>query len=182
MSAVTQPPTPSNAALGGHIPDIAATAWIAPGAMVIGRVTLGARSSVWYGSVLRGDDEGIRIGVDCNVQDGCIIHADVDEPAVLGDRVSLGHGAIVHAATVEHDSLVGIRAVVLNGAHIGTGSVIAAGAVVRPGIEVPPGSLVVGVPGEVRRPAGAAERAVIEDTAAEYVRKAARHCEGLTWR
>ncbi len=166
---------PLIAAVDGVHPKIDEAGFVAPTAVLLGRVELGRGSSVWYQCVLRGDDERIVLGEDCNIQDGSVIHADPDEPALLGDRVSLGHGAIVHGAVIEDDVLIGMRAVVLNNARIGTGSVVAAGAIVRPGMEVPPGSLVVGVPAQVRREAGDAERDMIAQTTAEYVRKSAQH-------
>jgi carbonic anhydrase/acetyltransferase-like protein (isoleucine patch superfamily) len=163
----------------GVHPDVDRAAFIAPGAVVVGKVTMGRGSSVWYGCVVRADLERIEFGEDVNIQDGSILHADPGLPVILGDRVSLGHGAIVHGATVEDDVLVGMRATVLNGAHIGSGSVIAAGAVVRPGMEVPPNSLVVGVPAKVRKEAGEAERAMIAATTDEYVRLSAEHHEAM---
>jgi carbonic anhydrase/acetyltransferase-like protein (isoleucine patch superfamily) len=110
-----------------------------------------------------------------NIQDGSILHADPGFPAVLGDRVTLGHGAMVHGAVVEPDTLIGIRATVLNGCRIGRGSIVAAGAVLRPGTEVPPGSLVVGVPGKVRREVTEEDTAMIAHTWRVYVRKARTH-------
>ena len=114
------------------------TAFIAPGAVVLGDVTIGKDASVWYGAVIRGDCEAIRIGDETNVQDGCILHADPGFPCILGNRVTLGHAAIVHGATVEDDVLIGMRAVVMNGAKIGRGSIVAVGAVVTEGTEIPP--------------------------------------------
>lgn len=129
------------------------TAFIAAGARIVGNVTIGAEASIWFNAVLRGDVESIRVGQQTNVQDLCLLHADFGCPCILGDRVSLGHGAIVHGATVEDDVLIGMRAVVLNGARIGRGSIVAAGAVVTEGTEIPPGSVVMGVPGQVERAA-----------------------------
>jgi carbonic anhydrase/acetyltransferase-like protein (isoleucine patch superfamily) len=160
---------------GGHSPDVQQASFVAPGAVVVGQVTMGRGSSIWYGCVVRADLERIELGEDVNIQDGSILHADPDLPVVLGDRVSLGHGAIVHGAIVEDDVLIGMRATVLNGAHIGSGSVVAAGAVVRPGMEVPPNSLVVGIPAKVRKEAGDAERDMIRRTTEEYVRLSADH-------
>ena len=155
-------------ALGDRAPDVGAARFLAPGAVVVGDVTLGRGTSVWYACVLRGDSASITVGEDVNIQDGCILHADPDFPTVVGDRVSLGHGAIVHGATVEDDVLIGMRATVLNGARIGAGSLVAAGAVVRPGTVVPPGSLVAGVPAQVRRPVSDEERAVVLRTPTVY--------------
>lgn len=160
----------------GHAPELADAAFIAPGAIVLGRVRVGSGSSVWYGCVLRGDDEEIVIGADCNIQDGTIIHADPGDPTILGDRVSVGHGALLHGARIEDDVLVGMRAVVLNGAQVGRGSLIAAGAVVRPGTDVPPGSFVVGVPATVRAlPDAEGMTRMIEHTTEEYRRLSAVH-------
>lgn len=156
-------------------PRLHASAWIAPGAVLVGDVRIGAGVSVWYGSVLRGDTDPIVVGEDCNIQDACVLHADPGYPVRLGGRVSLGHGAVVHGATVEDDCLIGMRAVVLNGAVIGSGSLIAAGAVVRPGAEIPPGSLVAGVPAAVRREVTEEERATIAETSESYRARADRY-------
>jgi carbonic anhydrase/acetyltransferase-like protein (isoleucine patch superfamily) len=162
-------------AIHGVEPDLSQAAFVAPGAVIIGKVRCGPGSSIWYGCVVRGDDEDIVIGTDVNIQDGSILHADPDLPVHLGDRVSRGHGAIVHGAIVEDDVLIGMRATVLNGARIGAGSVVAAGAVVRPGMDVPPNSLVVGVPAKVRKEVGEAEREMIEHTTEEYRRISREH-------
>ena len=126
------------------------SAFIHRRAYVGGTVTIGPDSSVWPMAVIRGDEGAIVIGARCNIQDGCVIHADPRFLVVLGDDCTLGHGAIVHGARLEDQVLVGIGAIVLNGAHIGSGSVVAAGALVPEGMEVPPGMLVVGVPGRLR--------------------------------
>lgn len=159
----------------GHEPKVAPDAFVAPTAVLIGRVRLGARSNVWYGSVLRGDDDNIVLGEDCNVQDACVLHADADYPVLLGDRVSLGHGAIVHGCSIDDDVLIGIRAVVLNDCHIGSWSLVAAGAVVTPGTKVPEGSLVAGVPAKVMRPVGHKEKDMIASTPRSYVEKLQEH-------
>lgn len=134
---------------GGHTPRLGTDAWVAPTATLIGDVELGDGASVWYGVVLRADRERIRIGARTNVQDNATFHADPGFPVELGDGVTVGHGAIVHGATVESGSLVGMGATVLNGAVVGAGSLVAAGAVVREGMVIPPGSLVAGVPAKV---------------------------------
>jgi carbonic anhydrase/acetyltransferase-like protein (isoleucine patch superfamily) len=162
-------------ALPDRSPQLAEDVFVAPTAVVVGSVTIGSRSSVWYGSVVRADSEDIVIGADCNIQDGCVLHSDPGEPVLLGDRVTVGHRAVVHGARVESDVLIGMGAIVLNGARIGTGSIVAAGAVVRPGSEVPPGSLVAGVPAAVRRPLSDDEQEMIRDTPREYVAHAAVH-------
>lgn len=163
----------------GHAPRIDAGAFVAPGCTVIGRVTLAAGVSVWYGSVLRGDNDDIVVGEDCNIQDGSILHTDKGRPLVLGRRVSLGHAAIVHGAQVEDDALIGMRAVVLNGARIGRFALVAAGALVRAGQEVPEGSLVAGVPARVVRDTNDEEREMILRVARSYRDKAGRHRAAL---
>src|SRR5262245_28557959 len=148
---------------------IDSAAFIAPGAVVIGDVTIGAESSVWFGAVIRGDTEAIRIGRQSNVQDGCVLHADQGFPCTLGDRVTLGHGAIVHGATVEDDCLIGMRGVVMNGAKIGRGSVVAVGSVVTEGTEIPPGSIAMGQPAKVRRAVTERDLGRIRHAAEHYV-------------
>ena len=115
-------------------PQISQSAWVAPGASVIGDVHLGEESSVWYGAVLRGDTEPIRIGARTNVQDGCVLHADPGYPAVVGEGCVLGHNAVVHGCEIEDHCLVGMGCTILNGAKIGEGSIVAAGAVVPEGL------------------------------------------------
>jgi carbonic anhydrase/acetyltransferase-like protein (isoleucine patch superfamily) len=161
--------------LGDDRPVIHPEAWVAPGAVVVGRVTLGRAASVWYGSVLRADDDEIAVGAECNIQDLCCLHVDAGEPAVLEDRVSLGHRAIVHGAYVETGALIGIGAVVLGGAHIGAGTLVAAGTVVLPGTTVPAGVLVAGVPGRVVRELTDADRLSFADTPEHYVQRSGRH-------
>lgn len=131
---------------------IGQSAYIAPNATVLGDVAIGRDSSVWFGAVVKGDTAAIRIGHETNIQDNCVVHADPGLPVCIGNRVSLGHGAVVHGATIEDDVLVGIHACVLNGARVGKGSVIGAGAVVGEGTDVPAASLVFGVPGKVVGP------------------------------
>ncbi len=135
----------------GKTPIIGADVFIAPTAVVIGDVTIGDGSSIWYGTVLRGDMAPIRIGALTNIQDLTMVHTDYGHPAIVGDRVSVGHRAVVHGCRVEDEALVGIGAVVLNGAVVGKGSVVAAGSVVREGQQVPPGVLVAGIPAAVKR-------------------------------
>jgi carbonic anhydrase/acetyltransferase-like protein (isoleucine patch superfamily) len=161
--------------LAQSAPVIHPEAWVAPGAVVVGHVTLGRGASVWYGAVLRADEAEIVVGAECNIQDLCCLHVDPGEPAVLEDRVSLGHGAVVHGAFVESGALIGIGAVVLGRARIGAGSLVAAGAVIPPGTRIPADVLVAGVPGKVIRELTAADRASFSDTAAGYVARAARH-------
>jgi carbonic anhydrase/acetyltransferase-like protein (isoleucine patch superfamily) len=145
------------------------SAFIASGAIVLGDVTIGEHSSVWFNAVIRGDTERIVIGKQTNVQDGCILHADAGFPCTLGDRVTLGHGAIVHGATVEDDVMIGMRAVVMNGAKIGRGSIVAVGAIVLEEMHVPPGSVVMGAPAVVKREATERDLARIRHAAEHYV-------------
>ncbi len=125
--------------------------WVAPGAHVLGDVTLGAGSSVWYTAVIRADQEKIVIGAETNIQDGCVLHADPGFPLTLGDRVSVGHRAVLHGCTIHSDVLVGMGAIVLNGAVLHSGCLVAAGAMDPEGLEAPPGSLLAGVPATVKR-------------------------------
>jgi len=166
--------------LPGREPSIHPEAWIAPGAVVVGSVTLGRAASVWYGCVLRADEAEIIAGEDCNIQDLSCLHVDPGEPAVLEDRVSLGHRAMVHGAYVETGALIGIGAIVLGRARIGAGSLIAAGAVIPPGVVVPAGVLVAGVPGRVIRELTDADRESFASTASGYVERADRH-RGVRW-
>jgi carbonic anhydrase/acetyltransferase-like protein (isoleucine patch superfamily) len=149
-------------------PKIDDDAFIAPTAVVVGAVTMAARSSIWYGAVARADFEVIEIGEGSNVQDGCTLHSDAGFPLVIGRGVTVGHNVVLHGARVDDDVLVGMGSVVMNGAHIGSGSIVAAGAVVTQGTEVPPGSLVAGVPAKVIRQAGEDDLAHIRGNAASY--------------
>ncbi|MBW8485226.1 gamma carbonic anhydrase family protein [Actinomadura parmotrematis] len=167
--------------LGDDGPAIHPEAWVAPGAVVVGRVTLGRLANVWYGTVLRADDEEVVVGAEVNIQDLCCLHSDPGMPAVLEDRVSLGHKAMVHGAHIERGSLIGIGAIVLNGARVGAGSLIAAGALVPPGKTIPSGVLVAGTPGKIVRELTDDDRAVLEYTPDVYVKKAERHA-AATWR
>ncbi|MGW7383560.1 gamma carbonic anhydrase family protein [Streptomyces sp. NPDC054794] len=144
--------------IGGTEPRIDETAFVAPTASVIGNVTLEAGASLWYGAVARGDCERISVAAGANIQDNVTLHADPGFPVTIGERVSVGHNAVVHGATVEDDCLIGMGATVLNGAVIGAGSLVAAQALVPQGMVVPPGSLVAGVPAKVRRELTAEER------------------------
>lgn len=151
------------------VPTIHPEAFIAPGAVVVGDVTIGKHSSVWYGSVIRGDSASIQIGNETNVQDGCVLHVDTGQPCILKDRVSLGHRAIVHASVVEEDCLIGMNATVLSRCHIGAGSLIAAGAVVPEGTVVPPGTLWAGIPARQIRPMGEKHTETIQHVFRHYV-------------
>jgi carbonic anhydrase/acetyltransferase-like protein (isoleucine patch superfamily) len=151
----------------GRSPQLDPTAWVAPGASVIGRATLGAHSSVFYGAVVRADTDAIVLGSGSNLQDNVSVHADVGVPTTIGSGVSVGHNAVLHGCTIEDDCLIGMSATVLNRSVIGAGSLVAAGTVVLEGTIVPPRSLVAGVPGKVRRP--------LTDDEVEHIRQNARH-------
>lgn len=150
-------------------PQIDPTAWVAPQAVVLGRVRLKARSSVWYNCTLRGDGDYIEVGEDTNVQDGSVLHVDFGYPCVLGNRVTLGHGAIVHASIVGDDALIGIAATVLSRCVIGAGALIAAGSVVMEGTTVPEKTLWAGCPARQLRTLTAEQTARLEHTWRHYV-------------
>jgi carbonic anhydrase/acetyltransferase-like protein (isoleucine patch superfamily) len=145
------------------------TAFVAPGAVVVGEVTLGARSSVWFNTVVRGDSARVEVGEDTNLQDNSTVHEDDGLPAILGARVTVGHRAVIHGCVIEDDCLIGMGAMVLSGARIGTGSLIGAGALVREGQVIPAGSLALGMPARVIGPVSDAHRAAIHDGATHYV-------------
>lgn len=165
-------------ALGDLIPSVDDTAWVAPNATLVGSVALGAGASVWYGAVLRADNEPITIGARSNVQDNCSFHVDQGKPVVLGEGVSVGHNAVVHGATVGDHVLIGMGAVVMNGAVIGTESMVAAGCLVTEGTIVPPRSLIAGVPGKVRRELTDDEVANLHQNARTYEAHRDLHREG----
>ncbi len=154
------------------------SAFIAPGAVVVGDVSLGRDASVWYHTVIRGDSAPIRIGEETNIQDLSLVHVDWDAPCTIGRRVGVGHRVILHGCTVEDECLVGMGAVLLNRVRVGTGSVIGAGAVLPEGMEVPPGSLVLGVPARVVRPVDETLRRRIETTWRHYLQLAREHRDG----
>lgn len=158
--------------VNGHTPSIAASAFVAPGAVVTGQLTLSEQSSVWFGVIIRADSAPITIGADTNVQDGSVLHADPGHPCHVGARVTIGHAAVVHGAVVEDDCLIAIGARVLNGAVIGAGSLVGAGAVVSEGAIIPPRSLVLGIPGKVRREVSDTERERMARGVANYVKLA----------
>lgn len=163
--------------IGGKDPQVDPEAFTAPTSVVIGDVTLHAGASVWYGAVLRADFGPIVVGADSNIQDNCTLHVDPGFPITVGERVSVGHNAVLHGATVEDDCLIGMGATVLNGAVIGAGSLVAAQALVPQGMQVPPGSLVAGVPAKVKRPLTEEERQGLTLNGTFYVDLAKTHKE-----
>jgi carbonic anhydrase/acetyltransferase-like protein (isoleucine patch superfamily) len=156
-------------------PEIHEEAFVAPTAVVVGKVTMGPRASIWYGAIARADAEVIEIGEDSNVQDGSTLHSDPGSPLVIGKRVTVGHNVVLHGARVDDDVLVGMGSTVLNGAHIGSGSIVAAGAVVMQGQEIPPNSLVAGVPAKVRRETTDDDRTAITLNAKSYTDRLDQH-------
>jgi len=147
-------------------PEIKETSFIAPNASLIGRVKIGAKSSVWFNSVLRGDMEKITIGDESNIQDLSVGHADPGYPLVVGNRVTVGHNCIVHGCLIEDDCLIGMGAIIMNGVRIGRGSIIGAGAVLLEGMEFPEFSMVVGSPAKVKK--------IYDDSILESIRKSAK--------
>ena len=153
-------------------PAVAGTAYVDESAQIVGDVVIGEESSVWLNAVVRGDVNHVRIGARSNLQDAVVVHVNRDpsHPALVGDDVTVGHGAILHGCTVEDRCLIGMGAILLNGCRIGSDSIVAAGTLIAEGTEVPAGSLVMGSPGRVRRPVTDRERAFIAESAANYVR------------
>ena len=166
----TSPPfaSPFVRAVNDHAPEVDPTAWVAPGAVLVGNVRVLAEASVFYQAVLRAETDEIEVGRGSNVQDGVIVHVDEGFPVCIGEGVSIGHRAVVHGAIIEDGCLIGMGATLLNGSRIGAESLVAAGAVVLEGTEVPPGSLVAGIPAKVRRALNDDERAELRRNAATY--------------
>lgn len=157
------------------IPDASAAAFIAPTATVLGRVSLGAGSSIWYGAVVRGDVERIDIGAETNVQDGAVIHGDPGTPTILENWVTVGHRAVIHGAHIEAGSLIGMGAIILDGVRVGAGSIIGAGSVITK--TIPPRSLVLGMPGRVIREITDIEANDLLLHAQRYARLAQAHAQ-----
>lgn len=158
----------------GAKPLIHETVFMAPGCSIMGKVKIGEKSSVWFGSVLRGDTEDIIIGNETNIQDLTVIHADPGAPATIGDRVTIGHRCIIHGCIIEDDCLIGMGAIIMNRSKIGKGSVIAAGSVILENTEIPPYSLVAGIPGKVKRTLEPGSEIETGKAAKHYVEKS-RH-------
>ena len=155
--------------LTGHdSPHVDGTAYVAPGARVIGNVTLSAHVGIWFNAVLRADSDAITIGAGSNIQDNVSCHGDPGFSLVVGRNVSVGHNAVLHGCTIEDDCLIGMGAIVMNGAVVGAGSLVAAGAIVLEGQQIPAGSLVSGVPAKVRRALTPDEQADIRRNAESY--------------
>jgi len=166
-------------ALDGVAPDIADDAWIAPAAHVIGRVTLKAKTSIWFGTTIRGDTEAIEVGRGSNVQENCVLHTDAGFPLTIGADCTIGHKAILHGCTLADGVLLGMGATVLNGAVVEEGCLIGAGALVTEGKRIPAGSLVMGAPGKVVRDLTDQQREALLASAAHYRQRAAQFRAGL---
>ncbi len=165
--------------LGEDRPQLAATAWVAESAQVIGRVELAEGASVWFGAVLRGDNEPLFVGRNSNVQENTVMHADEGYPLVLGDDVTVGHQAMLHGCTIGDCSLIGIQSIILNGARIGRNCLVGAGSLVTEGKTFPDGVLIVGRPAKVVRELTPAQIEGLRESAAQYVARAARFRDGL---
>lgn len=166
-------------ALDDRHPEVDPSAWVADTAQVIGHVRLAARSSVWFGCVLRGDNEWITVGEGSNVQEHTVLHTDIGHPLTLGRHVTVGHQAMLHGCTVGDGSLVGIQAVVLNGARIGRGCLVGAGSLVTEGKVFPDGVLIMGSPAKVVRELTPEQSAALERSAVAYQANARRYAAGL---
>ncbi len=165
--------------LDGIAPQIAADAWCAPDANLIGKVVLEPEASVWFGATLRGDNEEIRVGRGSNVQENCVLHTDIGYPLVIGPDCTIGHKAMLHGCTIGEGSLIGMGATILNGAKIGRFCLIGAGALITEGKEIPDFSLVMGAPGKVIRQIDAETQTRLRASAANYRANAARFKRGL---
>ena len=165
--------------LGDACVDTHPDSWTAPTATLIGRVRLEEGASVWFNAVLRGDNELILIGKDSNVQDGAVMHTDMGYPLTLGTGVTIGHNAMLHGCTVGDYSLIGINAVILNGAKIGKHCIIGANSLIGDGKVIPDGSLVMGSPGKVVRDLTDEQKALLQASAAHYVKNAQRYARDL---
>jgi carbonic anhydrase/acetyltransferase-like protein (isoleucine patch superfamily) len=161
--------------LGERIPRIAASAWVAESARVIGDVTLGDDAAVWYGAVIRGDNHGIVIGARSNVQENAVLHTDAGISLTVGDDVTVGHQVMLHGCTIGSGSLIGIQSVVLNGARIGRNCLVGAGALITEGKEFPDGVLIVGSPAKVVRELTPEQIQRLKMSAAHYVQQQQRH-------
>ena len=160
-------------------PRIAAGAFIAPTATIIGDVDIADGASIWYGTVLRGDLAPIRIGADTNIQDNCTLHTDLDKPAIIGDHVTIGHNAVVHGCTVEKGCLIGMNAVVLSGAHIKTATIIAAGAVVKEGQVAGPYQLLAGTPALLKKELPSTIEEILDLPVHEYLELSRDHRKAI---
>ena len=161
--------------LDDNAPQVHPTAWVAETAVVVGKVSLAENASVWYGAVLRGDNDHIRVGANSNVQDGSVLHTDHGTPLTIGDNVTVGHQVTLHGCSIGDNSLIGIQSIVLNGAKIGRNCLVGAGSLVTEGKEFPDGVLIVGRPAKVVRELTAEQIAGLQRSASHYVQQQQRH-------
>ncbi|WP_054950161.1 gamma carbonic anhydrase family protein [Numidum massiliense] len=162
---------------GGYTPTVDPTAYVAPGVQLIGNVSVAAEATIWFNTVVRGDNAPIVIGERVNVQDGCTVHVDADYPVALGRDVSIGHNVIVHGCTVHDGALVGMGSIVLNGAVIGEQALIGAGTLITEGKVIPPRTLVMGRPGRVVRELTEKDLEMLRLTTDHYVQKGKHYRE-----
>ena len=165
--------------LDGTQPRVADSAWVADSAQVMGNVVLGEDSSVWFGTVIRGDTETITVGRGSNIQDASVLHADIGKPLTIGDNVTVGHQVMLHGCTIGDESLIGIGAIVLNGAKIGKNCLVGAGALVTEGKEFPDGSMIIGSPAKVVRQLTPEQMEGLRLSALHYIENARRFKSGL---
>ena len=166
--------------LEDDVPEVHSTAWVAESADVMGKVILGENASVWYGAVLRGDNDHITVGACSNVQDGCVLHTDNGMPLSIGQNVTIGHQVMLHGCTIGDGSLVGIQSIILNGARIGKNCLVGAGSLVTEGKEFPDGVLIVGRPAKVVRELSPDQIAGLQRSASHYVQQQQRHARKRT--
>jgi carbonic anhydrase/acetyltransferase-like protein (isoleucine patch superfamily) len=159
----------------GHQPKLDPTVYIAPGVQLIGNITIGAESSVWFNSILRGDNAPITIGEKTNIQDGCTLHVNPNQPVIIGNEVSVGHNVILHGCTVNNGALIGMGAIILDAVEIGEQALIAAGSLIPGGKKIPPRTLVMGNPGKVVRELTEKDLEMLNHTYQHYVKQSKRY-------
>ncbi len=160
-------------------PDTEKAAFIAENATIVGAVTLDEGASVWYGAVLRGDGDTIYVGKNTNIQDNVVLHVDPDHPIHIGDRVTVGHGCIIHGCTIGDDTLIGMGAIIMNGAKVGRNCLVGAGALITEGKEFPDGSLIMGTPAKVKSEVTEAQLIDIKESAEFYVEDSAKYAKAF---
>lgn len=159
-------------------PQIGQDVFITNTATIVGKVKLGDKCSVWYGAVIRGDEEYITVGEGSNIQDNCVLHADVDEPIIIGKECIIGHGAVIHGATIGDNTLIGIRSTVMNRARVGKCCVIGAHALITQDMEIPDFSVVMGIPGKIVKKLSQEHKAIFEQGARVYIDLAQEYLQG----
>jgi carbonic anhydrase/acetyltransferase-like protein (isoleucine patch superfamily) len=165
--------------LGEDSPTLASDAWVAPTAQLVGKVHVGAKASIWFGVIARGDNEPLTVGEGSNVQDGSVMHSDVGYPLVIGPRVTVGHQCVLHGCTIEEGSLIGMGSTILNGAHIGKHCLVGAGSLVTEGKVFPEGSLIMGSPAKVVKALSPEQIQGLHQSALGYMENAQRFASTL---